>query len=322
MNTNESEHTLPQKVRIAVVGIGGVGGYYGGLLSKYAETSPMLDVIFLARGANQQAISEKGLTVKVGQQQFVTHPTMVTDKAEEVGVVDYVILATKSYDLEGVVNQIKPMINAHTILLPLLNGIDITPQLRKLLPDNEVWYGCVYIIARLAAPGVIENTGNVHVLHFGYEQTISDELVYIHRLFLDSGIEAVLKTDPLKAMWRKFFFISVSASLTTYFNTDFKSLADDEEKRSIYIDMMREILQVARAEKVSLEESLIDDMLRYASSLPAGNTSSMNSDYLAGKSVELETLTGVVIQFAGKHRLNVPVYEKIYNALKTNRSLS
>ena len=318
MSITGTETLSKTKTRIAVVGIGGVGGYYGGLLSKYAETHPDIEVIFIARGANLNAIREHGLRVIVGEKSFVTHPAMATDNAEEVGEVDYVILATKSYDLDDTARQISPMVGIHTIVLPLLNGIDITARLRDLLPDHEIWYGCAYIVARLNEPGVIESSGNVHFLHFGYEQTISDELGFIERLFLESGIEVTRKNDPVKAMWRKFFFISATASLTTYLNTGFRDLAEDEDKRAMFVGMMQELLSVAHAEGVDLKESLISDMLRYAGSLPAGTTASMNSDYLAGKRIELETLTGVVLNLASKHGIEVPLYSMIYGKLKSS----
>lgn len=319
MSIIDMETLSKTKTRIAVVGIGGVGGYYGGLLSKYAETHPEIEVIFIARGANLIAIREHGLSVIVGERSFVTHPAMATDNAADVGEVNYILLTTKSYDLDDTVRQIAPMVGVHTIVLPLLNGIDITSRLRALMPDNEIWYGCAYIVARLNESGVVESSGNVHFLHFGYEQTISDELSYIERLFLDAGIEVTCKTDPVKAMWRKFFFISVTASLTSYLNTGFRDLAEDEDKRAMFVGMMKELLSVAHAEGVDLQESLIADMLRYAGSLPAGTTSSMNSDYLAGRRIELDTLTGVVLRLAKKNKIEVPIYETIYDTLK-NRS--
>lgn len=304
------------KTKIVFVGIGGVGGYYGGLVSHHAENNPDIAVCFVARGANLEAIREKGLQVSDEHRRFVTHPAIATDKVEEIGKADYIVLATKSYDLDATMLQIKPMVSPGTIILPLLNGIDNTARLRAYFPDNEVWYGCVYIITRLIAPGIIEDSGNVHFMHFGHEKKVSEQLLFIEDLFLKSGIEVARKEEPVKAIWRKFFYISTTAALTTYLNTDFRSLVWDEDKKPLYLEIMQELFAISEAEGVGLYDGIIDDMLKYGGSLPAGSTSSMNSDYLAGRRTEVETLIGVVVRLGQKHGIPTPVYSKVYEKLR------
>jgi 2-dehydropantoate 2-reductase len=306
------------KTKIAFVGLGGVGGYYGGLVSRYAENNPDIAVCFVARGAHLEAIREHGLKVSDEKQSFVTRPAIATDKVEEIGEVDYIVLATKSYDLDATMEQIKPMVSPNTIILPLLNGIDNTDRLRAFFPKNEVWYGCVYIITRLVAPGVIEDSGNVHFMHFGHEKQVSEQLLFMEDLFLKSGIEVSRKEEPVKAIWRKFFFISTTAALTTYLKTDFRSLVWDEDKKPLYLEIMRELFAVSEAEGVGLYDGIIEDMLKYGGSLPAGSTSSMNSDYQAGRKTEVETLIGVVVRLGIKHGISLPIYEKVYKKLIAN----
>jgi 2-dehydropantoate 2-reductase len=315
MSITGTETSLKTKTRIAVVGIGGVGGYYGGLLSKYAEAHPEIRVVFVSRGANLQKIREEGLKVIVGKESFVTRPALATDDCSLAGKMDYILLATKSYDLEATAAQIAPMVGEHTIILPLLNGIDNTAKLRAIFPGNEVWYGCVYIVARLNEPGVVESSGNVHYFHFGHEKKQTTELNFFENLLKEAGFDVALKEDPVKAIWRKFFFISVNAALTTYLNTGFSNLVHDADKQPLYVAMMRELLAIAHAEGVMLHETIIDDMLKYGGSLPAGTTSSMNSDYLAGRSIELATLVGVVVKLAQKHAISTPVYDRVYKKL-------
>lgn len=304
------------KTKIVFVGIGGVGGYYGGLVSHYAENNPDIAVCFIARGANLEAIRQNGLQVSDEHRNFVTHPAIATDNVEEIGKADYIVLATKSYDLDATMLQIKPMVSPETIILPLLNGIDNTARLRAFYPENEVWYGCVYIITRLIAPGVIEDSGNVHFMHFGHEKKESEQLLFIEDLFLKSGIEVARKDEPVKAIWRKFFYISTTAALTTYLNSDFRSLVWDEEKKPLYLEIMQELFSISEAEGVGLYDGIKEDMLKYGGSLPAGSTSSMNSDYLAGRSTEVETLIGVVVRLGQKHGIPTPVYSKVYEKLK------
>lgn len=310
---------LKNKTKIAFVGLGGVGGYYGGLVSRYAENHPEIEVSFLARGKHLEAIRQNGLKVSDEKQSFTTRPATATDKVEEIGTVDFIVLSTKSYDLDATMAQIKPMVAKHTIILPLLNGIDNTPRLRAFFPENEVWYGCVYIITRLKEPGVVEDSGNVHFMHFGHEKKVSAELLFIEELFLKSGIEVARKEEPLKAIWRKFFYISTTAALTTYLNTDFRSLVWDEDKKPLYVSIMKELYAVSEAEGIGLYDGIIDDMLKYGGSLPAGSTSSMNSDYLAGRKTEIETLIGVVVRLGQKYGIATPLYDKVYYKLIANR---
>lgn len=303
-------------VKIAIIGLGGVGGYYGGLLSRYSEENPgELSVNFIVRGAHFDKIIEKGLTVITETSSFVTHPAIATDNPEAIGPVDYLIIACKSYDLDEVSKQVQPVVGPSTIILPLLNGIDNVSKLRCHYPDNEVWYGCAYIIARLNEPGVIESSGNVHFLHFGHEKGTSAELEFIEELFVKAGIKATLKAEAIRAIWRKFFYISTTAALTTYLNTGFRDLVLNPEYKPMYVQIMQELYAVSEAEKIGLPESIIEDMMRYGGSLPEGTTSSMNSDHLSGRRVELETLIGVVVRLAQQHDVATPLYMKIYNSL-------
>lgn len=306
-----------EKNKIAIVGIGGVGGYYGGLLSRYAETHSDVTVSFLSRGAHMLAMQEKGLTVITETETFLTHPARVTDHAEEIGEVDYLVLAIKSYDLDTTIEQIRPMVGQKTVILPLLNGVDNTARLRKSFPGNEVWWGGVYIITRLNAPGEVESSGNVHYFHFGHEKARSSRLLYFEKLLIDAGIEATLKDDPVKAIWRKFFYISTTAALTTYLNTGFRDLVWDTDKKPMYLQLMQELYAVSESENIGLPLGIIDEMLMYGGSLPAGTTSSMNTDFLAGKPIELETLLGEVIRIARKNGVETPLYISIYEDLKS-----
>lgn len=315
MNITDME--VLSKTKIAIVGLGGVGAYYGGLLSRFAEKENSLEVSFLVRGENLKKIGEDGLKVVVGKKEFVTRPALATDQASAIGPVDYVIMATKSYDLDAILQQIEPLLKKDTVILPLLNGIDITTRIRKTFPEQEVWYGCVYIVSRLTEPGVVESMGNVHFFHFGSDKTDNPErLQRFEQVLKSAGIEATLKEDAVKAVWRKYFYISPTASLTTFLNVDFPGLVHDKERKMMYVGMMEELLSISKAEGVDLHEGIIDDMLRYGGSLPAGTTASMNSDYLAGRPIELDTLTGIVVKLGRKHGIDTPLYEMIYKHLK------
>ena len=141
---------------IIISGLGGVGGYYGAmLLLAAAQEGQGRQIHFVARGAHRAAIAERGLHIHTPERDFTVYPDALAEDPRELPVTDLLILATKSYDLAANVEQLRPIIGPETIVLPLLNGANISDQLRELLPGIEVWDGCVYISARKPAAGEI-----------------------------------------------------------------------------------------------------------------------------------------------------------------------
>ena len=137
------------KTKIAISGIGAVGGYYGGLLAARYKDSEDIDIYFISRGENLEEIRKNGIEVKNTFLTIKAKPTLATDNPAEIGPVDYLFCCTKSYDLEENIVQLTPIIGPNTVIIPLLNGADIAERIQKLLPNNEVWKGCVYIGSRL-----------------------------------------------------------------------------------------------------------------------------------------------------------------------------
>jgi len=305
------------KTKIVIVGLGGVGGYYGGLLAKRYEDDPTMEIYFVARGKHLKQVQQKGLTVITETGTFVAKPTLATDKVSEIGIVDYVILATKSYDLDATILQIKPCVGVDTVILPLLNGIDNSTRIRALLPGIEVWNGCAYIVARLNEPGVVESSGNLHRFNFGYENKTSEKLIAFEKLLKDAGIDATFYEKILSVIWTKFFFISATASLTSYFNVSFGALLTDETRKSTLVDLLEELLLVANAEGAEIDRSVIAKVIHQLEKLPFDTTASMHSDFIAGKNAEVDTLTGIVVKLGEKHGIATPVYSKVYKELSS-----
>lgn len=304
------------KIKIAIVGLGGVGGYYGGMLANHFEDNPEFEVYFVARGAHLQKMQENGLTLITETGTFQVHPALATDKVEEIGIVDYIIMTPKSYDLESTVNQIKPMVGPETVILPLLNGIDNSSRIRELLPEAEVWQGCCYIVARLNEPGVVESSGNVHRLQFGYELQQTDQRLRTFEGWLkEAGIDAYYHEDIMKIIWTKFFFISATASLTSYFDVSFGALLTDEVRKTTLQNVLEELFQVANAEGAGVEHEVVDKVVRQLEKLPFETTASMHSDFKAGKNTEVHGLTGSVVKLARKNGIAVPAYETVFEEL-------
>lgn len=304
------------KTKIVIVGLGGVGGYYGGLLAKKYANNPDIDIYFVARGEHLEKVKENGLTLITETGTYQVYPTLATDNVSEIGQADYIIMTPKSYDLDATVEQIRPMVGTNTVILPLLNGIDNSDRIRTLLPGTEVWQGCAYIVARLNEPGVVESSGNVHRFNFGYElKQTNDRLLAFEVLLKEAGIDAILYDKIMSVIWTKFFFISATASLTSYFDVSFGALLTDEVRKSTLINLLEELLLVANAEGAEIEHGVVDKVVHQLEKLPFETTASMHSDFMARKNTEVHGLTGVVVKLGKKHGIATPVYEKVYDAL-------
>ena len=304
------------KTKIVIVGLGGVGGYFGGLLAKCYADNPEIEIYFVARGEHLKIVQEKGLKLITETDTFQIFPFLATDDVAKIGRADYIIMTPKSYDLESTVEQIKPMIGTDTVILPLLNGIDNSEKIRNLLPETEVWDGCCYIVAKIKEPGVVENAGNIHRIVFGYKNQSNERLLIFEKMLSDAGIEARFYENILTEIWKKFFFISTSASLASYFDVSYGEILTDKERLQTLIDISTELIKIANAEGIAIEKGEIEKLIHQFEKLPIGTTTSMHRDFQAGKNTEADSLTGIVLKLGKQHGIATPTYEKVYSKLK------
>lgn len=304
-------------IKIAFSGIGGVGGYYGGMLAHHYASDPAIKIIFISRGQNLHAIQEHGLQIRTLSENYRVHPALVTDKPAEAGIVDYLFCTTKSYDLEKNLQQLAPLIGPDTIIIPLLNGADITDRIRQLLPGQEVWYGCVYIGARLSAPGTITKFTERERLWFGSPEGNTSRQHQLLELLKNAGIAAENPSDILLRIWRKFFLISLSATLTSFYNQSIGEIL--EFHREDYFVLGKELGNIASAQGISLPVDLVEQVIADQQKMPYDATTSMHTDFKNGKPTELETLTGYVVRRGHDLHIPVPVYEMMYEKLKSRK---
>lgn len=304
-------------VRIGFLGLGAVGGYFGAKLCRAVSSQQVgshTEVVFLAREKTAAAIRANGIKLITPEEEFVAHPSVVATNAVEAGMIDYLIVSVKSYDLESSLEQFHKCIAPQTIILPLLNGIDAEEKIRSIFPENEVWSGCVYIVSRITSPGVITETGNIHRLHFGGTNKLKCEELY---RVLKSCHEDVFPEENIrKVVWEKFIFISTIASLTSYLDVCIGKILENDSGRRLLEQLLAEICSVARAEKIELPASIVSVSLEKMSRLPYETTSSMHSDFQAQRPTEYLSLTRHVVELAQKYNLEVPVYRKILVGLE------
>ncbi|WP_306354137.1 ketopantoate reductase family protein [Flavobacterium sp. '19STA2R22 D10 B1'] len=304
------------KTKIIIAGIGGVGGYFGGLLARHFQNSPSVEISFIARGEHLKAIQNNGLTVINSTETFTAKPAIATNNPPEIGIANFIIIATKSYDLENVMHQLQPCIDRNTIILPLLNGIVSKEQLQKIYPDNTVLNGCVYIISRLKEPGIVENSGNIQKLYFGLDTPLNNQILLLEDLLKQAGVEAILSENSTEIIWEKFIFLSPTATATSYFDQNIGPLLEDDNHRTILMGLIEEITRIAKARKVAISEDIVALTMKKLEALPYQATSSMHTDIRNNKpNNELESLTGFIITEGQKYNVPTPTYSMLYNKL-------
>lgn len=302
------------KLRIAFSGIGGVGGYYGGILAARYQGTDRADLFFIARGENLRVIRNEGLRVKTGIRTLKAVPALATDRPEEIGPVDYLFCCTKSYDLEENIAQLEPVIGPKTVIIPLQNGLGITERIREMLPGQRVWKGCVYIGARLKEPGYVEKFSAKERIFFGNDgkgdEERQEELL---KLFLHARLNAFNPEDMNMRIWKKFFVVSTTATLTSFFDQPIDVILANH--LDMFIALGSELKEVAAAKGIRLPEDVVFSTIEMQKMLPAGSTTSMHVDFQQGKRTELETLTGEVIRMADELGVQVPTFRFMYNGL-------
>jgi len=305
------------KIRIAISGIGGVGGYYGGKLAHYYQQRTVAEVFFIARNENLLAIKQKGLRVETPTESFTAFPALVTDLPQDIGVVDYLFLCTKSYDLETNIAQLQPLIGKDTILIPLLNGGNITEQIKSILPYNEIWQGCVYIGSRLTEPGLITKFTEKDQLYFGSCGGNEQQQHQLLSLLTDADINANNPEDITQRIWEKFLRISTAATITSYYNQSIGKVI--ENHYDDFLKLGNEFISVAKAKGINFPEDSCVRTIEAQKMMPYESTTSMHTDFIIGKPTELETITGYIVRCAKDFNLQVPFYSLMYNELKENK---
>lgn len=305
------------KTKILMAGIGGVGGYFGGLLAKHFYNKENVEISFVARGEHLKEIQKNGLKVIKGNNEFIAKPTLATDNPAEIGIANFIIIATKSYDLETIIQQLRPCINQDTIILPLLNGVDSKERINNILPDNIVLEGCAYIVSHLRQSGIIENSGNIQTLYFGLDKLIDKRLLLLENLFKEANIEAFLSDNISTIIWEKYIFISPTATTTSYFDKCIGEVLADKEKLKTLGTLIEEVKQLAKAKNIIVSGDITEKTLIKLKALPFEATSSMHRDFKNNHPTnELLSLTGYVVYEGRKYNLEIPTYITTYAELK------
>ena len=305
------------KTRIGILGIGGVGGYFGGLLAKEYAKSDSVEIVFIARGETQKTIKKNGLKIIQDESEVTVFPNIVSDDSAIIGKLDYLICATKTYDIEESFFSLKKNVTKNTIILPLYNGVDATERISDLFPDNEVLQACVYIVSMIVSPGVIKKIGAYEKLFFGSRTASITALNKLQSIFQKASIESYLVDNIEETVWEKFIFISALASVTSYLNQNIAEILDSQSSREVYVSLLNEITMIAAVKGLNLPADIIMETILKLEKTPRNATSSMHRDLMAGRKIELYSLTEFVVNEGLKYEIETPTYQMVLEKLSS-----
>jgi 2-dehydropantoate 2-reductase len=303
-------------MKIAVMGLGGVGGYFGGMIARRYAGSPEHRVIFIARGAHLAAIREKGLAVKAVEGDFKAKPDLATEHPAEAGPCDLILLCVKEYALEAAAAAMVPLRHEKTAVLPVLNGVDIAERLRSNLPRGVVLSGCVYISTFIEAPGGVHQVGGTCQLIFGPDKGEAESYRPLETLLKEAGIKAELSAEIAVPLWMKYLFVSPMAGVTSLMARSFGDVMADKKGRAMVLGLMDEITSLARAKGISLPADSVAGAVARVERFPYETKSSLQLDFEKGGQTELELFIGYAVRAGRALGVPVPLHEKLYAALR------
>jgi 2-dehydropantoate 2-reductase len=298
-------------MKIAAIGAGGVGGYFGARLQQAGH-----EVAFIARGRHLAALRKDGLRVQspLGN---ATLKVKVCEQPEEIGPVDVVLFAVKLWDTSAAAQSIRPLLARGGVVIPFQNGVESVDALRKIFGERPVMGGSAYIASRISAPGVIEHIGQMARLQFG---PLVPEQRAVARDFLEAcraaGINAEMTDDVVRAIWEKFGFLVPVSSATAVSRSPLGVVRADPELRWLFEQAMRETWSVGRARGVALADDFVATRMKMLDTLPYEMKASMAHDLEAGNRLEAPWLCGAVARMARELGLQAPVNATVFAALK------
>jgi 2-dehydropantoate 2-reductase len=298
-------------MRIAIMGSGGLGGYFGARLAQGGA-----DVHFIARGRHLQAMRSDGLRI-AGPEPLHVQKVQATDRPADVGVVDFVLLAVKLWDTEQAIAQMRPMVGPDTTVISFQNGVLKDDYLRAAFDTRQIMGGVGYVATTIESPGVIRQTGPMQRLLFGeFDGSRSARGEALLAACQAGGINAELSTDILREIWQKYVFLVGLSGTTTTMRQTIGPIRSNPQTRAFLLDVMREVVAVGRAHGVGLAEDFAETSgLQRADSVAPDMTASMHHDLERGNPLEVRWLSGGVVELGRAKGVPTPMNRAIADIL-------
>lgn len=298
-------------MRTAVLGAGGVGGYFGARLARAGE-----DVTLIARGPHLEALRSQGLFIRSFQGDFHVTVPAVAHPQDMRGPVDLVLFCVKSYDTEQGIESIRALMNHNprAYVLCLQNGVNNELKLSDAFGADRVLGGVVYIGAEIEAPGIIRHESRGEIVLGPWTAQQGEIVGQVAEVFSRAGVPVRVVEDIRAAKWQKFLFNCGLNATTAITGQRLGVLMSVPEARAFFRRVVEESAAVGRAEGISLPQDAVDQVMAIAETMDI--RSSMQADFERGRPLELDSFNGYVLELGRQHGIDTPANEALYALLK------
>ena len=298
-------------MKIAIMGSGGVGAFFGAKLALAGN-----DVTFIARGPHLEAMLKNGLEVTSTDGDMKVDPVQATDDPASIGVCDAVLFTTKLYDTLATAELIKPLIGPQTIVITLQNGGSSPDMIASVLGQDCVLGGSTYIVSHIEGPGKVAHMGPARLIFGEMSGTISNRAQAFENICKEAEIDVVL-TDKIELeLWRKFIPLTVMSGLTSVIRGPIGTVLADEDLTQMMKDAVAEVVAVGKAQGIPLAEDMVEHTIRNVDGAPKETMSSMSLDLLRGKPLELPWLSAKVAELGDQLGIPTPTHKFMATVLK------
>lgn len=294
-------------IKIGILGIGGIGGFVGAPLAKKYKDSTT-QIIFICRGATKNAIQKNGLIFESKGTKETIFPDLVSDDPTEIGILDVLIVTSKSYSLSEILTTYKDCIGTNTIIITLQNVVNAKEIIRETLPElGQIMEGCIYVASNVKSPGHIQHIGGPGKIFVGGEK----ENKWLIDLLTTGGLDITYVADINQILWKKYLFVAPVAAITSAYKVTFGQLLEDKNLMHILENMMIEIQSLARKNNINLTIEDIETSKDLLTKFPFESKSSLQLDFENNNQTEKAFLVDYVIENCTKNGISTPFYESV-----------
>jgi 2-dehydropantoate 2-reductase len=297
-------------VRIAVVGVGAEGGFFGALLANAGN-----DVTLIARGQNLDALRTNGLFIKSNSLGDIRLSVKATDRPAEVDPVDLIMFCVKTYDLDSAAQQMSPLIRKGTVIIPVQNGVEAADRIGKIVGSEHLLGGVSWVSARVEKPGVIIHGGSTRLVFGELAGGVTRRTEEISKVLKGANIAAELHPNIRQALWEKMVSNAAAAGVFSLIRLPAGPVRDCPDSMQLLRDTMEENVVVAKACGVAISERFVDDTMRELKGYASWVRPSMLVDLMAGHRLELDATVGTIVRLGREKGVETPINSTIYRAL-------
>jgi 2-dehydropantoate 2-reductase len=301
-----------ETIKIGILGIGGIGGFVGAALAKKYKDSTT-KIIFICRGETKNTIQKEGLLFESKGEKKTIFPDLVSDNPTEIGILDVLILTSKSYSISEILSAYKDCINVETIIITLQNVVNAEEIIHQTLPEVEqIMEGCIYVASNVKKPGHVQHVGGPGKIFVGGKE--NKPLI---NLLAAGGLDITYLDNINKTLWKKYLFVAPVAAITSAYKVTFGQLLEDQNLMHILENMMIEIQLLALRNNISLTNEDIETAKDLLTKFPFESKSSLQLDFENNNKTEKRFLVDYVIENANKCGIETPFYNDVNEKIKT-----